>query len=150
MKAIALDPGVTTGYAVGVIDEGKMLVVTGQERWNHLGLYAFLEDNVPDVIVCERFEFRKKSREGLELFSRELIGVANLYAQLFMAPPHTLKMQNAMKDSPSTYFNDNRLREDHIYKPGKDHSNDAARHLLYWFQFGSGFQYNQHGYESAA
>jgi hypothetical protein len=48
------------------------------------------------------------------------------------------------------YFTDKRLKTDNIFKEGRPHSNDAARHLLHWFQFGPGFQYNELGYESAA
>lgn len=146
MKVIALDPGVTTGYATGLISpEGKMLVVGGQERWNHVGLYQFLVINEPNVIISERFEFRKKAREGLELFSRELIGVANLYAQLHMPPPHELVMQ--MPSVIGGFFSDAQLKKDNLWKEGRGHNMDALRHLLHWYQFGSGFQYNKLGYE---
>lgn len=148
MKVIALDPGVTTGYAIGIIEDGKMYCLGGQERWNHVGLYRFLKDNVPDVVISERFEFRKKAREGLELFSRELIGVTNLYAQIFMPPPHELVMQ--MPSVIGGFFSDTQLKKDNLWKEGRGHNMDALRHLLNWYQFGSGFQYNKHGYEGAA
>jgi len=148
MRVIALDPGVTTGYAIGVIDGGHMYVVTGEERWNHLAFWVFLHENDPDVVISERFEFRNKARKGLELFSRELIGVANLYVQIGYSKPHELVLQNPLKDNESTFFNDDRLKKDKIHKAGKGHANDAARHLLTWYQFRSGFQYNQSGYES--
>jgi hypothetical protein len=147
MKVISLDPGVTTGYAIGLIEDGKMEVLGGQERWNHVGLYRFLKDNSPQVVISERFEFRKKAREGLELYSRELIGVTNLYAQIFMEPPHELVMQ--MPSVIGGFFSDAQLKKDGLWKEGRGHNMDALRHLLHWFTFASGFQYNTKGYESA-
>lgn len=148
MKVIALDPGVTTGYAVGVIDGGLMQVVTGQEKWIHSELYGFLGDNKPDVLISEKFEFRNRARTGLELISREFIGVANLYAQLFMPEPHELVMQMPGSVISGYFSKPSNMKE--VYKPGKIHSNEAAMHLLHWFQFGSGFQYNSRGFEGAA
>ncbi len=148
MRVIALDPGVTTGYAVGLIsDEGKMVVVTGQEKWTHLELWGFFEDNLPDILITERFEFRNKARSGLELFSRELIGVTHLYHQMYMNLEIPLVTQ--MPSVIGGFFSDKQLKKDLIYKEGRPHSNDAARHLLHWFQFGSGYQYNKEGYVSA-
>jgi len=147
-KIAALDPGVTTGYAEGLInEEGHMYVVCGQSRWSHLELWGWLEDHQPDVIITERFEYRNRARSGLELFSRELIGVANLYTQMVMPPPHELVMQPAgTVVGKTSYFNNDRLKKEGLYKPARDHAMDALRHLLYWFEFGSGFQYNKRGY----
>jgi hypothetical protein len=150
MIAIALDPGVTTGYAIGDIDNnGKMNVVSGQERWGHEDLWVFLIQNKPEVIVSERFEFRNKARTGLELYSRELIGVTKLYAQIHMWPPHAV-----IEQMPGTvlggFFSDDQLKRDHLYKEARPHANDAMRHLLHWYQFGSGYQYNKEGYEGIA
>lgn len=146
MLIIALDPGVTTGYATGKIEEGQMKVVTGQERWVHSELWGFLEDSQPDVIISEMFEFRNKARTGLELFSRELIGVVHLYCQLYM---ENTEPYMQMPSVIGGFFTDDRLKKDNIFKEGRPHANDAARHLLHWFQFGAGFQYNTAGYLSA-
>ena len=147
MKVIALDPGKTTGYAVGLItSEGKMLVVTGQERWSHLELWGFFEDNLPDVLITERFEFRNKARTGLELYSRELIGVTHLYHQMYMNLEVPLVEQ--MPSVIGGFFTDKQLKKDLIYKEGRPHANDAARHLLQWFMFGPGYEHNKLGYVS--
>lgn len=163
MIAVALDPGVTTGYAVGSIDDGLMTVVTGEYRWSHIDLHQFLAETKPRHIIIERFEFRqgnpKSYRKGLELYSRELIGVVQLYAQLlnnnrFAMEETEIVLQNPMKEptkgKPSnTYFTNARLKEAGIYKTGTGgHCNDAARHLLYWFHFGAGFKYNTKGYKT--
>lgn len=158
--AIGLDPGVTTGYAIGGIEDGKMTVVTGQYRWDHIGLWQFLLNGKPDFVICERFEFRqgnvKDYRKGLELFSRELIGVVNLYQQLETMRENReviLYMQNPMKQptkgrQTNTHFTNEVLKRSAIYKPGNEHANDAARHLLHWWEFGPGFKYNTAGYQS--
>lgn len=150
---IALDPGITTGYAEGIIIDGKLHAVTGQAKWVHKDLWLHLFDIKPKYVISEKFLFRMvnpkthKTQRGAELYSRELIGVGNLYCQLHDA---TFVLQNVMKDSPTTFFNNRQLKKDGFYKTGHDHANDAARHLLYWYQFGSGFQYNKHGYTTAS
>src|SRR5436190_9890375 len=78
---IALDPGLTTGYASGYVEDGQLKVITGQDSWSHLDLYSQLSMMKPNWIVIEAFEFRRKTREGLELYSRELIGVVRLYVE---------------------------------------------------------------------
>jgi hypothetical protein len=163
MIAIALDPGVTTGYAMGGIDDGLMTVVTGEQRWDHIGLWQFLTNGKPDFIICERFEFRQgkvtkenQYRKGLELFSRELIGVVHLYQQLEKARNDrdvNVYMQNPMKEPkpgkiPNTQFTNAVLQAHAIYKPGNGHANDAARHILHWWEVGPGYKYNTKGYKS--
>ena len=120
-----------------------MRVSSGQNEWNHLELYNWLNFQKPDHIICESFEFRMR-QTGLELFSRELIGVVNLYfqqytdvADLFMQSP---------SEALGGYFNNEKLKHDNVYEKGKPHANDAMRHLLHWYCFKQGYQFNQHGY----
>lgn len=142
MKVVAFDPGPTTGYAMGDIDEcGKMVVATGQNKWSERDLHNNLEWYKPDYIVYESFEYRRKSRDKLVLYSRNLIGVIELYADVNNIRAHVQGPGHVM-----TYFTDRKLKDDEVYKPGKPHANDAARHLLYWFTFGPGYKWNQEGY----
>jgi hypothetical protein len=149
-KVVALDPGGTTGYATGLIEEGLMKVSTGQAKWDHIALYDNLKLSAPDVIVCESFDFRQrihKTQYGLELISREYIGVVNLYCQQRIRED---KLIDLMMQKPSIiggFYTNNVLKKDKLYRPGRDHANDACRHILHWFTFGSGFQYNTRGYE---
>lgn len=143
LKAVALDPGVTTGFATGLIDDGEMLVVTGQARLDHLTFWLQLSKSNPEVLISERFEFRQKARKGLELYSRELIGITNLFCQMYERKLCMQQPGDAMHKFPDT-----QLKKDGIYKPANVHANDAARHLLWWFQHGSGYQYNTKGYRS--
>lgn len=142
MNVVALDPGVTTGYAQGHIDDdGLMLVVSGQSRFDHIGLWQFLEDCAPDYIIYEGFEFRHGSHKhgGVNMYPRELIGIITLYEQKHVNC--TTKKQPAMKDNEKTFFNNKRLKELGMYKTAQDHGNDALRHLLYWAKFKSGSQF---------
>lgn len=139
IKIIAFDPGVTTGYAMGTInDSGPMYVVTGQDRFEHADIWKLCLDFEPSFIIYERFDARHtRFRQGVELYSRELIGVLEMYKQTHLECETIL--QQPMKGG---FFNDERLKKDAIHKSGKGHANDAARHLLYWYWFGSGGQFN--------
>jgi hypothetical protein len=146
VKVVALDPGITTGLAIGniMVDWGLMLIDTGQAKYNHKELYDGLVRQRPQHLVCERFEFRKKSREGLILYSRELIGIANLYSQQFGI---SLTMQQP-SEALGGFWTDKQLKKDKLYKVTTGgHANDALRHLLQWYVFGAGFKYNKAGYE---
>jgi hypothetical protein len=142
IKVVSIDPGITTGFAIGKIEDGSMKVDADEQRWNHLALYNWLEHMQPEHIVCERFEFRRLRQEGLELFSRELIGVVNLYTQqhkihLYMQTP---------SEAIGGYYNNEKLRSSKVYRTGKPHANDALRHLLHWFTFKQGYQFNEKGF----
>lgn len=144
MKVVAFDPGVTTGYAMGDINEdGKMLVVTGQEKWSQRDLHNNLEWYKPDYIIYESFEFRRnRKKDRVNLYPRELIGVIELYADVNNIRAHVQTPSQVM-----VYYTDQRLKEDKVYKPTKPHANDAARHILYWFTFGPGYKWNLKGFE---
>lgn len=152
IKAIAFDPGKTTGFATGeiegthlktsgpVMSSQPLLVQTAQAVMEHADIFKFLQSFHPDYIICERFDFRNKARTGLELISREFIGVVELYTQL--EPDCTLVMQ-----SPGAvlngYWSPKKLKELHLYRKGCIHANEATMHLLYWYRFGSGAQYGK-------
>ena len=141
MNVLSLDPGITTGYAIGMIEKGEMHVISGEAKWNHAEIYRnLLEDLKPSYIICERFEHRhgNRGRHGVELFPREIIGVVQLYAQMNGAE---IRLQMPMKSSPTTYFNDERLKELAVFKSGRGHANDAVRHLLFWAKFKGGSQF---------
>lgn len=167
LKVIAFDPGVTTGHATGVIEDGKLGVVSGQDRFNELQLYLQLKLVKPDIIVFERFEYRSQRAynvDNAELFSRNLIGILNLYSQEREGAGTLLEGYYAQmpatvlgkKKTPATvlgkknYWTDEKLKAARVYKVGNPHANDAMRHLLYWWQFGAGFKYNTNGFEPLA
>jgi hypothetical protein len=149
MKVVSIDPGGTTGYAVGVIEDGSMKVSTGEASWSHLDLYNQLQLSKPDIVVCESFEFRRKEQYGVNLIPRELIGVVELYTQQRsidpLGTPCRLDYQSASQGKG--FYTDDVLKKDKLYRTGHPHANDACRHLLHWFTFGRGYEYNTGGYE---
>jgi hypothetical protein len=105
------------------------------------------------VLICERFDFRKTStgQQGANLYPAELIGVVNLHAQqvLYEDTDFELVMQMpsyAGAGGKTGHFTDKKLKELNLYNVGLVHSRDAVRHLLMWYEFGSGFKYNKKGY----
>lgn len=146
MKTVAcFDPGITTGHAVGILDDGKMTVRCGQTAFDHIMLYDQLCLLKPDMIVAEEFEFRNRARKGLELYPRELLGVIELYGQQAKIRVFRQKAAEGM-----AYYSNQKLQRDGLYIRGKPHAMDALRHLLHWYTYGYGFQFNKSGYESEA
>jgi len=137
---LSLDPGRTTGYALGILDESTLKINYHQGELDHLNLYGFLEDTNPNSIVCESFEFRQGKQTGVDLYPCELIGVAKLYASM---NPVELYMQTAAQGKG--YYDNDKLKEMGLYKRGLQHGRDACRHLLQWFTFGAGFKYIEDG-----
>lgn len=142
LNVVAFDPGVTTGFATGMIEDGHMKVSCGQHKWNHHMLWLQLEGYRPKYIVCETFQYRNRARKGLELISREYIGVINLFCQM----NNSVELNMQEPGTVMHHFTDKRLRADGLYKPGKPHAMDAMRHLLHWFTFGRGYEFNTQGY----
>ena len=147
IRVIAFDPGVTTGFACGLIDTetGEMEVTADQEILQVDDMFKLLDSIKPDHVVFETFEFRRnQKRDKLVLFSKELIGVIELWCRL--------NSVLAYRQSPAAakaYFTDTTLRDDNVYRKGMPHANDAMRHLLRWYTFGPGFKYNKEGYKPA-
>lgn len=152
LKIIWFDPGITSGYAEGFIKDGLMLVVSGQEVWNELEIYLKLISYKPDIVGYERFEVRrgKMATGGVELFPRNLIGVINLYCMQQGDRCSLYKQMPAQALGKGAFFNTQRLKADQLHKPGRDHANEALKHLLRWWTFGAGFQYNTKGYKGWA
>jgi hypothetical protein len=155
VKVIALDPGRTTGYAVGTINDGKLGVVSGQAVWDEYQLYSQLKFANPDIIIYESFQYRNKL-DRADLYPCYLIGVINLYGaeratqvrELLDHRPVVLYEQTPAQGK--SYFADKQLKDSNVYKVGNPHANDAMRHILHWWTFGAGYRYNTGGYESLA
>lgn len=142
LKALSLDPGETTGYALAVKDHDKLFLAYDQAKLNHNEFWTLLRNTVRyDTVhtICEDFEFRQgKQKTGLNLYPVELIGIVRLWCSNDRWYP--LWMQKAAQGKG--YYDDNKLKSLHVYQKGVDHGRDAARHFLHWFNFGSGYQYN--------
>lgn len=149
ITVIALDTGVTTGYAIGKILENNnnefpmRITEVGEEEMNCRELWLMLTVECPHQVVCESFEFRQgKQKTGLELYSRNLIGVVQLGYEMDY---YNLYMQTA--SIAKGHFTDKKLKDSGLWIKGKKHGRDALRHLMHWYEFGAGYQYNKKGWE---
>jgi hypothetical protein len=140
MKILAIDPGVTSGYCLAQVASPAIALKPFQmvddvdDIWDRL---ALLE---PRYIICENFEFRQRSRAGLNLFPMQAIGVIRLY-ELKASHQTSVTLQKASEGK--SYFTDAQLKRLGVYKRGLPHGMDATRHLIHWFTFGSGYQFVQ-------
>lgn len=143
MKIISLDPGRTTGYSVGIThSESEFEFISKQAKLSHAELWDLLYHEQPNCIVCESFDFRNGVRTGTDLIPAELIGVVHLFATKYSK---RLDFQNASTHGAggqSGYFNNVNLKRKGIYVPARPHAMDSLRILLYWYEFGKGFQFN--------
>lgn len=143
LRVLSIDPGETTGYALGIVERGNFFVAYNQARFNHAEFWYFLQKvhlHGTMHTVCEDFEFRQgKQKDGLNLYPVELIGILRLFCSNDTWSP--LWMQKAAQGKG--YYDDNKLKSMGVYQKGLDHGRDAARHLLHWFNFGAGYQFNE-------
>jgi hypothetical protein len=132
---LAVDPGGTTGYAIGEVNEGFRFVAAGESKLTESGLFGLCESISPLYVVAESFEFRQ-SKSRIVLDSRDLLGVLKLWATLRHRSYHT---QSA--STGKSYFDDDKLRKEGVYTVGSAHARDATRHLLHWITFREGYQF---------
>lgn len=141
MKALAIDPGETSGlcYAQFRSDSDAISLTIQQHVLNHDGLYTKLRIIDPDFIIFEEFEYRPRAGSryaAVNLYPKELIGVIKLYGARNHVPLYAQKPAQAKGGFP-----DNLLKDRGVYTRGLAHGRDAVRHMLYWFEFGAGFKY---------
>jgi len=143
LKVLSLDPGETTGYALAVNAKEKLFLAYSEARFDHQGFWDFLRKialHGTVHTVCEDFEFRRsKQKDGLNLYPVELIGIVRLFCNGNEWSP--LWMQKAAQGK--AYYDDNKLKSMEVYQKGCEHGRDATRHLLHWFTFGAGYQFNE-------
>lgn len=144
MIALALDPGRTTGFAIASFGS-RTVLSCGQLELSPRGLWAFLEQYLPDDIechvICESFEFRQGKQLGVDLYPCELIGVLKLHRTLRIDMSNQLYFQPAYVQGKKAYFSDKLLKEMGIYDRRVEHGRSALKHLLYWFKFAQGARY---------
>lgn len=124
---LAIDPGVTTGYALcaftdsdpltlveaGQIDRGvDGFVDWWQERW---------ADDAPDFVVAEDFVDDGRTQKP-NLMPLRILGALRVLHPGFISPRNT-----AMKHAPDPF-----LRKHGLYINGQRHARDAIRHAWAW------------------
>jgi hypothetical protein len=134
MRYVAIDPGGTTGVACFDQEtserEGLLQIWVGQmgPYQHHRELYDLLTAHEPHIVICEGFEYRNRSRPGLELVSREYIGVAKLYTDLH----RDVSYVEQTASMALSFVKDANLKKADLWAKGMQHGRDATRHLLYY------------------
>ena len=141
--ALTIDPGGTTGYCRATLNPGKPThLIVSERRMTHMELYGFIEENDPDILIFEDFEYRPGYLVGLDMFAKELVGVMKLYGEeVNMRPLENLDIYSQQPARKEAFSKRKRLEEMGCWARGKEHGRDAVRHFLYWFYFAQGNPY---------
>jgi hypothetical protein len=131
MFLVALDPGVTVGWATFQTGERYK---SGQ--WLHYKTWSMLDTGAfqrgIDVVIYESFQYRPHMPK-VNLTPVEVIGVVKEWCR-----QNKVQCVGQTPAQGKAFWTDERLQKMHLYKPGKPHANDATRHLLYYMYFGKG------------
>lgn len=141
MKILSIDPGVETGYCYALVNEAHLYYFPFQAVEDVDDAWRRIEQFAPRHIIIEDFEFRggtARRTTGLNLFPVQMIGVTRLYG--LTRGQTAVHVQKAAQGK--SYYTDKVLKQMECYKRGVPHGMDASRHLLHWFTFGSGYQFN--------
>lgn len=137
-RILAVDPGPTSGIALMHDDIGPTSWI---EHTTHkpplLQLYTMISvlADTFDVLIIERFEFRKddqRTREKIDFTAAEYVGVLKLWAA--QHPDKTLVMQGA--SVAKGFWTNDKIKRVSLWNPAAvPHGIDALRHLLYYVTF---------------
>lgn len=152
-RILGLDPGGTTGWATFTAESrwsAQEGTTYSKVRWDcgqladdkHLhhkeldDLLGFMQTD-HFIVVCESFEYRNRARAGLELISKEYIGVLNLFYQERMQPlgkSQQVYYQTASmgKITQNSFVKKRHLQKLGLWSPGLGHAMDGYGHILYW------------------
>lgn len=139
VRVLAIDPGVTTGFAmVDFLREGPV-VDYRQDKLTPREFGDFALALNANHYICESFQHRSGEFHKDVLFPVELIGVLKYVLDedsrevqlLWFQPPATQGKKTA-------FFTDEKIKDMGLWKPGLDHGRSALKHLLHWFRFGFG------------
>lgn len=132
MRILAIDPGVDTGFSMtpqkGYADLWETNFGELSPASPHLALHATLVKVMPDIIVCERFDFRQNKR-GVDYTPVEYIGVIHLYCQSTDTPLH---FQGQDVTSEKSFWNKKKLKFLGLHQDGFTHAIDALKHRLHY------------------
>lgn len=125
VRILAIDPGITTGYAL--YNGPQYDFVSWQGKDDEYDVFNYLRNFDPDVIVCESFLFRQ-AKTKVELFPVQLIGVVNLYGRISNS-----KIVLQTPAQAKGFVQDRHLKKLNYWNNKfTNHPNDAARHLVYY------------------
>src|SRR5262245_3996990 len=143
---LAIDPGVTTGLALGYVEENKIYVAADEQRLPLQGLWRILiqvYNHDIDVVIFEDFEYRNASRPGLNLTPVKMIGVIELFAEQHVSMLFIKQKATQALSKPS----DHKLKDRNLWAVGKEHGRAATKHLIYYIENRSQLGINLPTYE---
>ena len=153
MRILSFDPGGTTGWAFHSLYQGELTgaphIEGGQlgPHEHHGELWNLIYHYTPDLIVYEQFDYRIKKDKtsgmeipGIVLVSKEYIGIFKLW-QAGMPQKRRLFAQSSSYGgaggrSGHAFWTDDKLKVIGAHHPGKQHQNDATRHMLMYITEG--------------
>lgn len=138
MRIIALDPGVSTGWAYGEVKDGKLEVTN--HGWDHWDTFALKlhermsEKHEWDVMVYETWRLTRRGADNLlgsDLQPSQAIGAYKMCAWLSSKSGHDVQIvgqEPAIKDVVDGWMGGT------AYLPTSEveHNRDALRHLWYY------------------
>lgn len=120
-KVMAIDPGVTCGFATTGMLASDMKVF--QRKYvMHDSFIEEINEFYPDILVMEKFVMTH--RDKTDFTAIEYIGLGRWFAQCRRIP-FVLQTPGLGKG----YFTNDKLKRLGVYQPGKPHAMDAMRHL---------------------
>jgi hypothetical protein len=128
---LAIDPGVTTGFAFRARD-GEIFSWEHQlnsEDLPYTYFMAELETLAVDIVVCERFDFRQ-NKTGVDYTPVELIGLIKSWAETEVDLPIVWQGQDVK--SKKSFWTDEKLQVWGVYKKNMGHAMDATKHLMHY------------------
>lgn len=139
MKIMAIDPGENTGWATGVIEDGKLEVLShGYTPWQEFVIQfaeRMLEDKPPyDMVVYESWRLRRSSAMdlvGSDLQSSQCIGGIKLAVWLANKNGHHVRIRN-QEPAIKNVIDSMKGGKDYLPKSDKEHPRDAVRHMWYY------------------
>lgn len=147
MRVLSIDPGPQTGFCIydTTARRNHGFLDCWTEDWRnapdkHSRLWLILETTWFDLLICEKFEFRKddQARDKIDYTAAELVGVVKLYSQQTQSQ---LVMQGSSVVGKTAFWSDDnaRVKKLKLYKAGAaPHGMDAMRHILYYQTFTRG------------
>lgn len=144
MLVLAIDPGVTTGFALAHTDPVETRIDYKQLKLTPYEFGEFISLSKCKYFICESFQYRQGQFQKDVLYPVELIGVLKYMEgllnmklpdpynkQVFFQPPATQGKKTA-------FYSDEKIKDMGLWIPGKDHGRSALKHLLHWFKFNFG------------
>jgi hypothetical protein len=124
---LAIDPGLTTGYATRDGDDFH----SGQRKFIEFLDWAYeqlVEHGTIDEVACESFIITQATAKKSQApWSLESIGAIRFFCH-HKGIPFQLQQPSSVKK----FATDARIQKMGWYRRGKGHANDAARHLFFY------------------